>query len=323
MSVLNVAWWNLENYFDVEDAPNRLDKLARTLRGELEGWNDAVLARKTGQLASIIAKMFGGEGPDILGVCEVENRSVLDRLNAEILSATGRSYNVIHADTGDERGIDVAFLYDPAKLQVEEGMVFSHFIVKRTATRDIVQVNFITKPVGNRLVVIGNHWPSRTGGSLESEAFRIIAGETLGYFDDRIQQVHGSNVPILVMGDFNDEPFNKSITDHALGTLHKKRVEGARGKPWLHNLMWELVSRGEGTFYFDTFNVLDQFMVSKGITGSSSKFGVKADSVRIETFPEMLTSKGGPRKFGRPSQNNKDENGYSDHFPISLTLVEN
>lgn len=322
MADINVAWWNLENYYDVEDAPNRLDKLKRAIKGELTGWNDAVLTRKTGQLASIISKMFDGAGPDLLGVCEVENRSVLDRLSEKIRTETGRSYSVVHADTQDERGIDVAFLYDPAKLQVEEGKIFSHAIVKRVATRDIVQVNFLSKSSNKRLVVIGNHWPARIGGAHESEPYRIIAGETLGYFHSRIQEIHGKDTPVLVMGDFNDEPFNRSITDHALGTVSKKRVEKATTKPWLYNLMWDTVAKGDGTYYFDTFCVLDQFMVSRGFIAKNSRFTVKPDSLKIESSPKMKLSNGGPRKFGRPSEK-MDQDGYSDHFPISLTIIEN
>jgi hypothetical protein len=266
--------------------------------------------------------MFGNSGPDILGICEVENRSVLDRLNEKIRTLTGRNYSIIHADTQDEREIDVGFLYDPAKLGVEEGKVFSHAIMKRVATRDILQVNFLTKPANKRLVIIGNHWPARSEGTLESEPYRIIAGETLGYFHKRIQEVHGSDTPVLVMGDFNDEPFNRSIMEHALGTVSRKRVEKATSKPWLYNHMWDIIAKDEGTFCFDTFSVLNQFMVSKGIVAKNSKLSIKPDSLKVEAYPEMLTSKGGPRRFGRPSDK-LDQDGYSDHLPISLTLTEN
>jgi predicted extracellular nuclease len=313
-----IAWWNLENLFDVENNAERSDKLKRTLAKELEGWNDDLLAKKISQLAKTIRKMNGNRGPDIMGVCEVENRHVLELLREAIEGTGGHNYDIIHADTQDDRGIDVAFMYDTNKFEVEPNKVFFHFIVKRVATRDIVQVNFKAKSNGSRLVLVGNHWPSRSGGELESEPYRIIAGETLAYFNQRIQEEHGKNTATLVMGDFNDEPFNKSITNHALGTASAKRVEGARDAPRLLNLMWPMMSTAQGTYFHEDFNLLDQFMVSKGMIVAGAKFSVKPTSVQILT----TTAKGGrPRKFGRPRDpQGIDEDGYSDHFPIVLEL---
>lgn len=320
-----VAWWNLENLFDVENAPNRSDKLARTLKNELKGWDNGVLTKKISQLAKIISMMNSNNGPDVLGVCEVENKNVLRRLKTKLQTSLGRSYSMIHADTRDERGIDVAFLYDPAKLEVIPKEVFFHFIIKRVATRDIVQVNFKCKPSNRKLIIIGNHWPSRSGGQLESEPYRVIAGETLSYFQQRIQGVHGKDTPVLVMGDFNDEPFNLSITNHAMATGSATKVRNARTVPYLYNLMWEMLGSGTGTFYFNSvFNVLDQFMISKAMITQNAKMKIGSGSVRVEAFAEMKNKNGSPRRFGRPSKESEfDLDGYSDHFPISVTLLEN
>lgn len=243
-----VAWWNVENLFDLENSAERSEKLQRTLGNELRGWDETVLSKKVDQLATIVNRMNEEKGPDLLGVCEVENRRVLDRLKEKIDSVRRRNYDVIHADTQDERGIDVAFLYDKARFEVEADKVFFHTIVKRVATREIVQVNFKSKATGNRLVLVGNHWPSRMGGQLESEPFRLIAGETLAYFNQRIQEVHGRDASIIVMGDFNDEPFNRSIIGHALGTPDKDKVIQAKTAPRLYNLMWLLLSKPGALF---------------------------------------------------------------------------
>ena len=179
-----VAFWNVENLFDEENSPRRTEKLERTLRGELRAWSREVLDRKIQQLASIIRQMNGGKGPDLLGVCEIENEFVLDLL-VSALGSLNRDYRIAHADTSDLRGIDVAFIYDGALFTNEAQ--FSHVIVKRFATRELFQVNFRT--TGNKLlVVIGNHWPARSGGQYESEPYRIIAGETLAYFHERIRK---------------------------------------------------------------------------------------------------------------------------------------
>jgi predicted extracellular nuclease len=315
-----ITWWNLENLFDSENAP-RTDKLRRVLKKDLEGWTDDILEKKINQLVKMLRIINESNGPDILGICEVENKNVLRKFRDSLQQTLDRGYNIIHADTQDERGIDVAFLYDKDKFTVDPQKVFFHFIVKRYATRDIVQANFRSKMSNTEFVLVGNHWPSRSGGQLESEPYRMIAGETLAYFNQRIQDVHGQVIPILVMGDFNDEPFDRSITEYAKSTVSRDRVQKARNVPWLYNLMWEVMGSRAGTFYYcDAFNILDQFMVSRGMLIDNAKLKVRQDSIRIEVYPE--TSKNGiPRKFGRPVKD-LDEDGYSDHFPISLVLVD-
>jgi predicted extracellular nuclease len=315
-----ITWWNLENLFDSENAP-RTDKLRRVLKKEIEGWSDEILEKKIKQLVKMLRTINGLNGPDILGVCEVENENVLKKFRDSLQQNLDREYKTIHADTQDERGIDVAFLYDKDKFAVDPQKVFFHVIVKRYATRDIVQANFRSKISNTEFVLVGNHWPSRSGGQLESEPYRMMAGETLAYFNQRIQDVHSQAVPILVMGDFNDEPFNRSITEYAKSTVSADRVLNARSVPWLYNLMWEAIGSRAGTFYYsDAFNVLDQFMVSRGMLIDNAKLKVQQGSIRIEVFPEM-SKNGIPRKFGRPAEA-LDQNGYSDHFPISLVLVD-
>jgi predicted extracellular nuclease len=315
-----VTWWNLENLFDSENAP-RTDKLRRALKKELEGWSDEILEKKIKQLVKILHTINGLNGPDILGVCEVENENVLKKFRDSLQQTLDRGYKIIHADTQDERGIDVAFLYDKDKFAVDPQKVFFHVIVKRYATRDIVQANFRSKISNTEFVLVGNHWPSRSGGQLESEPYRMMAGETLAYFNQRIQDVYSQGIPILVMGDFNDEPFNRSITEYAKSTVSADRVLNAHSVPWLYNLMWEAIGSRAGTFYYsDSFNVLDQFMVSRGMLIDNAKLKVQEGSIRIEVFPEM-SKNGIPRKFSRPAEA-LDQEGYSDHFPISLVLVD-
>jgi len=277
--------------------------------------------------------MNNGNGPDILGVCEVENEYVVRKL-ADSLKDLPHDYEVVHADTKDDRGIDVAFIYDSRKVDIEkdsesgEKLIFSHFILKREATRDIVQVNFKTKSSSNRLVLIGNHWPSRGGGQYESEPYRIIAGETLSYFHQRILEENNKeekgNTAILVMGDFNDEPFNRAITDYALATTSLLKVKLSKEAPRLYNLMWPIMAQGVGTFYYNNFpNLLDQFMVSKGII-DGNKVKVKENTVEVVVFPEMVAGQYKyPVRFGRPFNNSLDERGFSDHLPVSVVLTEN
>lgn len=313
-----IAFWNVENLFDAVDYPHRTDKLQRTLAGELTGWTASIRNRKIHQLASIIQQMNEGNGPDILGVCEVENDHVLDLLVNQ-LHIPHRNYNIVHHDMSDNRGIDVAFIYDQNHFNAEDW--FSHFIVKRTATRDLFQVNFRTH-YNNLLVIIGNHWPSRSGGQYESEAYRIIAGETLAYFHKRIREVHDNNIAVMAMGDFNDEPFNRSIVKYALGEKTRTKVTRARSPKFL-NLMWPSLGNGIGTHYYDNNpNILDQFLVSKGLLTGRSNFSLRQDTAEILRFPEMINTGTYPVpiRFGRGNSLNRD--GFSDHFPIGVQIRE-
>lgn len=318
-----ICWWNLENLFDEEDSPRRSEKVARALGTSIRGWTPALRDRKIDQLASVVAQMDAGAGPDLLGVCEVENEFVVqafaDAVNARL---PGRNYSVVHADTTDQRGIDIAFLFDPARFEAPVGERFQHVVMRRTATREIFQVNFRTTR-GRTWAVFGNHWPSRSGGQAESAPYRAIAGETLAYFHERVLDVHGAATPALAMGDFNDEPPDPSLTQHALSTRQRQKVLAA-SSPRLWNLMWDLLGSGDGSFYFDNFaNVLDQFLISKNMTDEAAPIRAVDGSVQLLRFPGMTAPGIYPRPvpfggMGRPV--NRD--GFSDHFPIAMLVHE-
>lgn len=317
-----VAFWNVENLFDSVTSPTRPDWLQKELKRELKGWTKTVLAKKIAQLGSIILQMNGGTGPDILGLCEVENRAVLDQLVAA-LAPLGRAYAVSHFDGDDQRGIDVAFIYDTAKFKLI-GDTYQHHVLKRSATRDLFQITLETN-AGNSFVLIGNHWPSRIPDQVATEPYRIMVGETLAYWHKRIIQVMGKDTPILAMGDFNDEPFDRSVRNYALSVRNRKRVVGAKTDMFF-NLMWGNVGRGDASYVFTSRpNVLDQFWVSKGIAKAGKTFSVDETDVEVLRFPEMVKGKyNAPRRFGQPSKASKfDDGGYSDHFPIAMILREN
>ena len=317
----HIYWWNLENLFDVFDSPDRPAWLQKTLKEELKGWTADVLDRKIERLASIILQLNNGLGPDIFGVCEIENEAVVKKLT-DALAPLGRNYVVRHHDANDQRGIDVAFFYDADRYE-DDGRLFSLEIMKRTFTRDLVQINLRTKPGGHDLVLIGNHWPSRSGGQYESEPYRIMVAETLSYWIERIQEIKGDNAPIVVMGDFNDEPYNRSIEAYANGTRNRDKVLNARSVPYLYNPMWALYAQGLGTHFFDVPTLLDQFMVSKSIASTAANKPFKFESVDIVNLPGMTTGEyRKPVRHSRPSAEDYNPNGYSDHLPVHLVLEE-
>lgn len=318
-----VAWWNVENLFDEENSTRRSDKLTRVLGDSIVGWTPALRDRKISRLASVIAQLNGGLGPDLLGVCEVENEFVMTRLaNAVNSLVTNRTYDVVHADTVDERGIDRAFLFDPTMFTVPVGERFQHVVMRRTATREIVQVNFTTHR-GRTWAVFGNHWPSRSGGQLESAGYRAIAGETLAFFHQRVLEVHGPDTPVLAMGDFNDEPPDTSLVDYALSTRQRAKVLSGTS-PRLWNLMWPLLGEGAGSFYFNNFaNMLDQFLANKNMIKQDSPIRIVPDSLEIVRLAGMVSTGTYPAPIpfggmGKPV----NTDGFSDHFPITMRVIE-
>jgi len=318
----HIAFWNLENLFDIENSPRRTDKVARALGKSIKGWTQALLDRKIAQLSSIIQQMNLNRGPDLLGICEVENKFVVELL-IQSLALLGRNYQVIHSDSPDQRGIDVAFIYDENLFKVPlplEDNVFSHFVLRRTATRDILQVTFQTVAHQRQLVVLGNHWPSRSGGQAESEAYRAMAGETLAYFHQRVLEVKGDTTPVLAMGDFNDEPFNTSLVNYALSQRVPSIVLKGQN-PYLLNLMWALMGKGLGTLYFDGPNMLDQFLINKNWLKSTARFRVNPDTANIVKLAPMVDKKGQPIPFGGMGKP-VNQNGFSDHFPIEIVITE-
>lgn len=332
-----LTFWNLENLFGPEDHPPRIEWIKSRVASDLRGWTPALYQRKLEQLAKIIRQMKGGAGPDILGVCEVEDRFVLDDLVA-VLNIAGRDYDVVHANSErDRRGIDTAFLYDKAMYDVDPALVFNHFVLRRTGTRDILQATFRTK-AGQDLIIMCNHWPSRSGGAVESAGFRATAGETVGYWHQRILEECGDRAAVVAFGDFNDDPFDPSLRFNAVAGRERGDVERGRSAQF-YNFAWEYLTTQatdregnpktlDGTLYFrGDGNVFDQVLVNRPILDGRGPFEVVPGSAQIEAFPEMVSPSVsvGPIRFGLPrgdADRNVDKDGFSDHFPVSITLRE-
>jgi endonuclease/exonuclease/phosphatase family metal-dependent hydrolase len=340
MSRYFLAFWNLENLFAPEGFPEREPWIAEAMKADLKGWTTELFERKIGQLQRIIAMMNDGGGPDLLGVCEVENRFCLDALVAALNAALpARRYAVIHADsTKDHRGIDTAFLFDSQRLSVDPNTFFHHFVMRRTGTRDISQATFTTAS-GQEFVAFCNHWPSRSGSTAEdSQGFRATAGETLGYWHERVREERGADIPVIAFGDMNDDPHDRSITIHANATRERDDVENSTSARF-YNLTWRYLTQEAqtasgstrtlyGTLYYkDNGNVFDQIFVSRALLRGPSRLRVIDESARIEAFAEMVAASKnlGPIRFGLPRGDvakNVNRDGFSDHFPISVLIEE-
>lgn len=345
MSDYLVAFWNVENLFGPENHLERIDWVAKDLGKSLDGWTPELYQKKLDQLAKIITQMKGGSGPDILGVCEVEDHHVLGDLVSTLAPLLpDRNYGCVHA-TADlsSRGIDTAFLYDQNLFEVNPDLVFNHFVMRRTGTRDILQATFKTIATEKEIVVMANHWPSRYGGdgAQASSGFRATAGETLSYWHKRIREEAPAKdrTPILALGDLNDDPWDLSVTVNARATRERGDVERARSERF-YNFSWEYLNasvidhRGdarilEGTLYYNNNgNLFDQILANRPLLDNKeSAFKVVESSAGIIAFPEMVSHRKGegPIRFGLPkgdAAENVTENGFSDHFPIGILVRE-
>ena len=359
MAAIKVAFWNVENLFDT---------MASAIATDLEftpaqGWTQTVFDLKVANIAAIIKQMHGGQGQDLLGLCEVENKGVVDRLIAQIGNP---KYKVAHVESPDIRGIDCSLIYSSdVFIDPPSADIVGHLVHFRFPTRDIFQVRLQLKANDAELHVFVNHWPSRRQGQFESEPHRMTVGERCGQLVDQVlklDRVAFGNVPdtpagladlnaqwnrnVLLMGDFNDEPFNRSVTDYLRASKDLDKVEEElkpaqnqsiptlksylERTPVLFNLSWsQLAIPDSGTFFFsggmaNTMNVLDQFMVSRGLQFGASKLKVRPNSLEIFRAPDMTTGgKQRPKAFVFDKKAPFDETqakGYSDHFPIHLVI---
>lgn len=343
MSEFYLGFWNLENLFGPANHPSRPDWVKDQVKSDLKGWTKALYNTKLKQLAKVIVAMNNGTGPDILGVCEVEDEPVLKDLVATLtpMLPARKFATVFASDDLSSRGIDTAFIYDKNQFSVDKNLVFNHFVMRRTGTRDILQATF--KHVGDdkEIVVMANHWPSRFGGSAaDSAGFRATAGETLSYWHSRIFEAAPlkNRTPVVAFGDLNDDPWDQSVKINALATRERGDVRRARS-PKFYNLTWEYQTTEstdlngkkrqlEGTLYYnDNGNLFDQILINRPLLDAKKDSGFKFidGSAGLFALPAMVSHKTGqgPRRFGLPKGDavkNVDKTGFSDHFPVVLKV---
>ena len=319
--VAGVGFYNLENLFDtlVDADTNKILQDDFTPKGN-KAWTSQRYHEKLVNLSKVIAELgteINPEGLAVLGVAEIENKSVLEDLVKEA-SIASRNYQIVHYESPDRRGIDVGLIYNPTYFTVESSQTYTlkmpdndHFF-----TRDQLVVNGY---LNDELIhVIVAHWPSRSGGQKRSAPKRNAAGQLARSIIDSIQQVE-PNAKIMFMGDLNDDPTNASVKKH-LNTVANK--EDAKGE-LLFNPMESFYKKGIGTLaYRDTWNLFDQIIVSSGLVdGDYSTY--KYYSAKVHKKPYMLQASG--RYQGYPFRTYAGgayAGGYSDHFPVYLFLIK-
>ncbi|MEM7165407.1 MAG: endonuclease/exonuclease/phosphatase family protein [Planctomycetota bacterium] len=309
-----VGFWNIENLFDYEDDKSNPgdDEFLPS-----NGWTKERYGRKLAHLAEIIAEL----DCHFLGFSEVENQRVLtDLIQQKALAKLG--YSVAHLDTPDKRGIDLAAIYRaPVKLADGDKSIRLHPIPIDPPTRGVFEVK--AEVAGQPFTVLVNHWPSRRGGSAKSRPLRQKAAETTKRVTRvAIDAARDHSADVIVLGDFNDDPFDESVRYH-LGAIRNshavKNRTDKRGPYRLYNPTWLFFGKpGMGTLYYNrewTWNLFDQIIVSRGLLDDVG-LQLVANSIDIYAPDKMRDHYRRPIRF-RKQRNGKDwTEGYSDHLPI-------
>jgi endonuclease/exonuclease/phosphatase family metal-dependent hydrolase len=305
---LYVGFWNIENLFDLENDPNVQGDEEFTPEGA-KRWTKERLDIKLNNLASIISKMNDNRGPDVLGLCEVENRWAVEML-VEKLAPLGRSYEIVHQDSPSDRGIDCALIFDSNVFKLADSKF--HY-VEAEKTRDIVEAR-LQRNDGD-LYVFVNHWPSRNNDEWQ----RIAAAKVLRARLDEIL-ADDPDADIIMIGDFNDETDNVSIKDNlrARGSMDKLPA-GA-----MFDTSAAIKAAGKGTHFYDNrWEVLDHIIISPGLL-DDARFRWKTGSTTRLEFPELFYhppyKDAAPRPSTSYTRSRFHKNGYSDHLAVGCVI---
>lgn len=309
-----ILFYNVENLFNPEPDSVAMDDeyLPQTFRQ----WNHYRKKIKQANISKVILYAGKWEPPVLVGVCEVEDKKVVD----ELIWTTGLNhftYSVIHFDSPDRRGIDVALIYRKDRFKVLRSFpVEVKLPPSFPPTRDILYVCGILDEI-DTLHVLVNHWPSRWGGEASTRIKRLIAAKTLKNICDSILSVY-EHSKIIAMGDFNDEP-----NDESLKIVSRK--PGTAGKN-LINLAWNPVGKVPGTLkHQNAWFCFDQILVSSALFAPRREGGFfLKDTMMHVIAADFLLEKdydySGVKPF-RTFEGNKYKGGFSDHLPVMIKLM--
>lgn len=320
MAKLSVAFYNLENLFDTEDGPNND---AEFLPDGSRQWTKERYEKKLHNLAYAISKI-ADNGPDILGVAEIENRKVLEDLIAQP-ELKEKGYNIVHFESPDYRGIDCALIYKPNIFKLTNAIPHAVDIPGEPdiKTRDVVEAT--GEIFGDSISFLVGHWPSRSGGEEISKARRMAAALVMRKVADSLENSN-PKMKVILMGDFNDDPTSESLKK-GLNTVG--RVEDMNENT-LFNTMEALYKNGYGSYaYRDTWNLLDNIVVNKNmIDHEHNTLSVLKDE-RSGYYGHIFNAKFLIDKRGRfkgyPHRTfsyGQFINGYSDHYPTYIYMTK-
>lgn len=289
-----IAFYNVENYFDTIDGPN---DDAEFLPTAASNWNTSKYKEKINHIQQVIRDL---NYPIAVGMCEIENKQVLEDLTK---NKKFKRYKISHYDSEDPRGIDVGLLYNSSKLKlISNGTI--RFVLPgevKPNTRDILWSKFVCKK--DTLFILVNHWPSRRSGTAESEPKRMCAAQHATAFIDSLLSANKSS-KIVFMGDLNDYPEDKAPQQISL-RLSPQITEKSGSFGGTHQ-------------YKGEWDVLDHIFVSNGM--KNGKLKIIENSGKINEFPYIIEVFKGNKQPFRTYVGTKYLGGYSDHLPVSIDI---
>ncbi|WOD44737.1 endonuclease/exonuclease/phosphatase family protein [Hwangdonia lutea] len=316
-----IAFYNLENLFDTINDPNKFDEFSPMM--ELKTNRSAVYKKKVKNMARVIADIgadITNNTPAIIGVSEVENRAVLeDVLNDSLLLE--KDYGIVHYNSPDTRGIDVALLYQkkiftPTHTSSHTLKIYDDASKKRVYTRD--QLLVTGNLDGESIHVIVNHWPSRRGGEERSRPKRVAAAKLNKHLIDSVQAIN-PYAKIFVMGDLNDNPTNKSVK-HVLKAKKDRKKVGFKG---IYNPFESFYANGVGTNAFrDNWNLFDQILITKPLLEKDfTSFRFYKAGIFNKNY--LINNRGKYKGYPKRSfSNGTFTDGFSDHFPVYVYVIK-
>ena len=338
-----VAFYNFENLFDTINGPNNDEEW---LPNGAMNWTGKKYKKKLENLSRVLSEVGTGENPNnsptFIGGAEIENRGVLEDLIKQP-KLINRDYGIVHFDSPDQRGIDVALLYQKKHFKVTSASNIPLLIYKnqedKVATKkdkdkdentdDVVEADVKSKRVytrdqllvtgfldGEEINIIVNHWPSRSGGEKKSSPFREAAGRLNRQIIDSLVKIN-PNAKIITMGDLNDGTYNKSVKVELGAKLKKSELKESRD---MYNPFEQMAKDGNSTlFYRDSGDIFDQIIISEALTRSDySSF--RYWKAGIFNKPYLIQTTG--QYKGYPLRNSQTEPGFSDHFPVYIYLIK-
>lgn len=312
---IDLLWYNVENLFDPFHDTLKLDQ-EFTLTGARH-WTWQKMERKIDGICKVIVASGKFEPPMIVGLCEVENGLVLGQLVYKS-PLSKFEYRIVHQESPDFRGIDVALLYRSKRLWLKNSRFIRSYEFDDHPSRDILYAKFLVDGTDS-LHIFLNHWPSKYGGALETEQARSYAATVLAMALDSVLSCD-SMANIVVLGDFNDEPTNVAVQK----ILKARDLASQSLKGNLVNISSLLYANGMGTHkYQGHWAVIDQVMVSKALFSEYNALHVSLNSCRVFA-PRFLLEPDenytGERPF-RTFIGFRYHGGFSDHLPVLFSLL--
>lgn len=318
-----VMFYNFENLFDTINDPDVLDE-EFTPEGPKK-WNSVKYERKLANLERVLfdIALIDRDYPIVIGVSEIENRSVMEDVAAQPQLAPAH-YSIVHYDSPDARGVDVGFFYRPDVFQLEGSAPIPYTLESEPdfKTRDIVTMWGTIDDEPFYFMVA--HWPSRLGGKEASAYKRMRAAEIMRHAADSVLQ-RNPQTRVVMMGDFNDDATDASITEvlGAKGDV-RKLVSGDYYNPFIN-----VLKAGYGTLaYQDMWNLFDNIVVSGNLaTGADGGWHIVKASPKARFYgnifkrPYMIQQEGQYKGYPlRTFVGNNFQGGFSDHFPVYICI---